>query len=77
MSYSRRSNNETKTFTREQAIAELEALRGAGAFDQVKSLFGKYANSGADVSAEELLAMIRESATEWESELDEFFDSNC
>ncbi len=34
--------------TREQALAELEALRAAGAFDTVESLRGKYANPDTD-----------------------------
>ncbi|HXF62282.1 MAG TPA: hypothetical protein VNK95_11740 [Caldilineaceae bacterium] len=60
-----------ETLTREQALAELEALRATGAFDQVESLLGKYA--GADVSREDLDAAIHEAATEWEDEFDEFF----
>jgi hypothetical protein len=63
-----------KGFTREQAISELEALRAEGAFDQVESLFGKYAGSGVDVTAEELSATLHKDATEWENELDEFFN---
>lgn len=63
-----------KGFTREQAIAELEALRAEGAFEQAESLLGKYAGIGVDVSDEELRATLRESATQWETELDEFFD---
>lgn len=59
--------------TREEMIAELESLRAAGAFDRVESLYGKYAQSGIDPSEEELRAAIHEAATQWESELDEFF----
>lgn len=62
--------------TREELIAELSALRAAGAFDHVESLYGKYANSGMEVSAEELHTTIREAATAWESELDEFSGDN-
>jgi hypothetical protein len=59
--------------TREQLIAEMEALRAAGAFDQVVSLRNKYANPSLhDVSDAELRATIHEAATEWEKELDEF-----
>lgn len=60
-----------EALSREQALAELDALRAAGAFDRVESLLGKYA--GADVSQEDLDAAIHEAATEWEDELDEFF----
>ena len=67
-------SGQEKSYTQEQAIAELEALRAIGAFDNVESLLGKYALSGVDVSANELEITIRESATKWESELDEFFN---
>jgi hypothetical protein len=60
--------------TREELIAEMEALRAAGAFDQVESLSNKYANPALDdLSDEELRATIHEAATEWENELDELF----
>jgi hypothetical protein len=60
--------------TREELIAELEALRAAGAFDNVESLRNKYANPAFDaLTDEQLSADIREAATEWEKELDEFF----
>jgi hypothetical protein len=65
-----------KSFTREQALAELAGLRATGAFDHVESLLGKYPHTGVDLSVEELQATLRESATEWESELDEFFGDN-
>ena len=60
--------------TREELIAELEMLRAAGAFNNVESLRNKFANPSLDaLTDEQLLADIRESATEWEKELDEFF----
>lgn len=63
--------------TREELIAELEALRAAGVFDKPQSLFGKYANPNApDLSAQELHAQLHAIATEWEQELDEFFGQN-
>lgn len=60
--------------TREELIAELEALRSAGAFDNVESLRNKYANPMLEaLTDEQLSADIHEAATEWEKELDEFF----
>jgi hypothetical protein len=60
--------------TREELIAELEALRAAGAFDHVESLRNKYANPALDALTDaQLSADIHEAATEWEKELDEFF----
>ena len=60
--------------TRDELIAELEALRVAGAFDDVESLRNKYANPALDdLTDEQLAADIHEAATEWEKELDEFF----
>jgi hypothetical protein len=64
-----RDSGQENGLTREQALAELEALRATGAFDQTESLLGKYAPSGVDVSAEELQTILREIATEWESEI--------
>ena len=62
--------------TREQLIAELEALQAAGAFEHVESLRNAYANPAlAQLTDEQLLADIHEAATEWEQELDEFFGS--
>jgi hypothetical protein len=60
--------------TREELIAELEALQAAGAFNNVESLRNKFANpSFAALTDKQILADIREAATEWEKELDEFF----
>jgi hypothetical protein len=60
--------------TREELIAELEALRAAGAFNHVESLRNKYASPALDdLSDEQLRATIHEAATEWEKELDELF----
>ncbi len=58
--------------TREHLIAELEALRIAGAFDKEQSLYAKYARPGFDgPSEEELHAYLHEVGTEWEKELDD------
>lgn len=58
--------------TREQAIAELEALRAAGAFEHIDSMRGKYARPDlAEVSDEELNAYLRAIGTDWEEELDD------
>jgi hypothetical protein len=70
------THDEDNRLTREQAIAELEALRAAGAFDKVESLAGKYARPGIDVSAEDLNAYLHEIGTEWEQELDDLIDSD-
>src|SRR5258708_7162739 len=60
--------------TREALIAELEALRIAGAFEHLDSLRNKYAKPGLDnLTDGQLSADIHEAATEWEKELDEFF----
>lgn len=59
-------------FTREQAMAELEALRRAGAFVGVESLYGKYARPDTiEVSDEELNAYLRNVGKAWEEELNE------
>jgi len=64
--------------TREELIAELEALRAEGAFENVESLRNRYAKPGLDdLTDEQLEADIHEAATAWEQELDEFFkDAN-
>jgi hypothetical protein len=55
--------------TRQELIAEKEALRAAGAFEHVKSLRNKCANPALnELSDEELRATIYEAATEWEDE---------
>jgi hypothetical protein len=64
------------SLTREQAIAELEALRAAGAFEHVESLYGKYARPGVEVSEEELNTYLHQIGTEWQQELDDLADEN-
>jgi hypothetical protein len=65
------------SLTREDVIAELEALRTSGAFNDVESLYGKYPHSGVEPSEDELHTTLHEAATQWEDELDEFFsDAN-
>jgi len=60
--------------TREQAIAELEALRAAGAFEHVQHLAGKYARPGLEIGEQELNAYLHEIGTAWEEELDDLID---
>jgi hypothetical protein len=60
--------------TRESAIAELEALRAAGAFEHVESLRGKYARPGVEVSEEELNAYLHDIGKQWEQDFDDFID---
>lgn len=56
--------------TREQLIAELNALRAAGAFDRVDSLRDEYPSPALDdVSDWELRAAIREAATEYKMDM--------
>ena len=57
--------------TREQAIAELEMLRAAGAFDQVESMRGKYARPDLNISDDELNTYLREIGREWEQDIDQ------
>ena len=64
------------SLTREQAIAELEALRAAGAFEHVESLYGKYAHPGVEVSEEELNAYLHQIGTELQQELDDLADTD-
>jgi hypothetical protein len=60
--------------TREMLMAEFERRKAAGLFENAESLYGKYANPDIDISAEQLEADIREAATEWEKELDDYND---
>ena len=66
----------TGRVTREILLAEHERLKAAGAFENVESLYGKYANPAIDLGPEELDAILYEAATEWEKELDEFDDDH-
>jgi hypothetical protein len=59
--------------TREELIEELDSLRKAGKFDNVESLYGKFANPNVpEMSEEDFHAQMHAIATEWEQELDEF-----
>jgi hypothetical protein len=69
-------DTEPVSLTREQAIAELESLRAAGAFVGVESLMGKYSRPGLNVSDEELNAYLHEIGTEWEHELDDLINGD-
>jgi len=53
--------------TRAQLIAELEALRAAGAFEHVTSLRNRYpAPALKTINDQQLLAAIHETVNEWE-----------
>jgi hypothetical protein len=61
--------------TRAQLIAEMEALRAAGAFEHVSSLRNQYpAPSLKAVSDERLLSAIHETSSEWEADLEDLPD---
>ena len=61
--------------SRAQLIAELEALRAAGAFEHAISLRNQFpAPSLKYVSDQQLLAAIHESSNEWEADLGELSD---
>jgi hypothetical protein len=60
--------------TREELIAETEALRAAGALQGVAPLRNKYADpSRPELTDPQLRADIRDAATGWTKELDEYF----
>jgi hypothetical protein len=60
--------------TRQEIIAELDALRANGAFNNQESLRNKYANPTLNqLTEEQILKDIHDAATEWEKEIDEFF----
>ena len=62
--------------TRAQLIAELEALRAAGAFEHVISLRNQYPASVLKyVNDKQLLAAIHETANEWEADLEELAEN--
>jgi hypothetical protein len=69
--YSLQADREETGLTREQALAELEALRAAGAFNNVESLRGKYARPDLEISEDELSSYLHNIATEWIQELDD------
>src|SRR5512140_727986 len=69
-------DSENSSLTREQAIAELEALRASGAFDHVESLAGKYMRRDLDLSNEALNDYLHEIGTAWEKELDDLTDKD-
>lgn len=66
-----RETTQEVELTREQALAELEALRAAGAFNTVDSLRGKYANPDIEITDEELNAYLHEIGTAWEQDIDD------
>jgi hypothetical protein len=66
--------DEHTSLTREQAIAELEALRAAGAFNTIESMRGKYNRPDLNTSDDELNVYLYEIGSEWEEELDDLID---
>lgn len=66
----------TGQVTREMLLAEHERLKAAGAFENVESLRGKYANPAVDVSEEELNEYLIQVGREWEEEIDELIDDD-
>src|SRR5262249_8049743 len=67
-------DTENTSLTREQAIAELEALRAAGAFDHVETLAGKYARPALELDEDEMSAYLHQIGTEWEEDLDDLIN---
>jgi hypothetical protein len=69
--------DEERLPTREELLAETEALREAGAFNSVTSLRNRFASHSRDnLTNEQLTAEIHDFANEWEQELDEFFGNS-
>jgi hypothetical protein len=68
--------DDDQSLTRGQALAELEALRLAGAFEHVESLYGKYARSGVQVGNDELNDYLHQIGNEWEQDLDDLSDTH-
>lgn len=64
----------TGKVTREMLLAEHERLKLVGAFENVESLYGKYANPDIDVNHEDLLATIREIRDQWKEDFPELND---
>jgi hypothetical protein len=62
--------------TREQLIADFERKKADGAFNNIESLRGKYANPNVDVSAEEIQAYLHKIGTEWEKEIDDIIGND-
>ncbi len=60
----------------EESSAKREALRAMGAFDNVESLYGKYASLPVDVSFEELNDYLIQVGKAWEEELDDLKPDN-
>ncbi len=60
---------------RAQLIAELEALRAAGAFEHVTSLRNQYpVPSLKSVGDKQLLAAVHETSNEWQADIEELHD---
>ncbi len=59
----------TRPVTREMLLAEFERKKAAGAFKNLESLRGKFANPHVSIGAEELDAYLHEIGTEWEQEI--------
>ena len=57
--------------SREMVLGEYARRLAAGAFNNVESLYGRYAKSDLDLSLENIEAAIHDNS--WEDELGEFF----
>jgi hypothetical protein len=61
--------------TRESLLAEHARRKADGAFENVESLRNKFSSSALDnVTDEEIHEYLRQASTEWEEEIDEFFN---
>lgn len=70
------SPSERDELLRERIVAEFERRKAAGAFENAAILRNKYANPALDaLTNEQLLADLRDAASEWEKELNEL-DNN-
>lgn len=73
----RQMQRHTYNPTRDELINELNVLRLSGAFKNVESLYGKYANPDiSEVSEDEFHTQMHAISTEWEQELDDFNPSD-
>ncbi len=64
----------TGKVTREMLLAEHARLKSVGAFENVESLYGKYANTDVDIKHDDLLATIREIRDQWKKDFPELND---
>jgi hypothetical protein len=63
--------NRSEAVTRQTLLAELDRRRAAGLYENLESLEGKFARSGAAaVNPDEVDAYLRSLNSEWEEDLD-------